>query len=103
MGIPRDNDYGSIAYDQTQKRPRGCGCTLGVDWKIPVEQFAVALKLSWSTAPRHGHNVTDDDMTVTGKIAGRSERVPDYYTRLDKLEQRQCVLGDTSLSVPPNP
>ena len=65
------------------------GSTLGVDWtKIPVEQFRRGLEVELE----HGvhdpdTNVTDDDMTVTGKIAwAHLKEFPDYYTRLDKLE-----------------
>ena len=65
------------------------GATLRVDWtKIPVEQFRRGLEVELE----HGvhdpdTNVTDDDMTVTGKIAwAHLKEFPDYYTRLDKLE-----------------
>jgi len=65
------------------------GATLGVDWtKIPVEQFRRGLEVELEHGAHDPEtNVTDDDMTVTGKIAwAHLKEFPDYYTRLDKLE-----------------
>jgi len=65
------------------------GATLGVDWtKIPVEQFRRGLEVELEHGAQDPDtNVTDDDMTVTGKIAwAHLKEFPDYYTRLDKLE-----------------
>ena len=65
------------------------GSTLGVDWtKIPVEQFRRGLEVELEHGTHDPDtNVTDDDMTVTGKIAwAHLKEFPDYYTRLDKLE-----------------
>jgi len=65
------------------------GATLGVDWtKIPVEQFRRGLEVELERGAHDPEtNVTDDDMTVTGKIAwAHLKEFPDYYTRLDKLE-----------------
>ncbi|MBF0474820.1 MAG: hypothetical protein HQK59_03140 [Deltaproteobacteria bacterium] len=65
------------------------GATLGVDWtKIPVEQFRRGLEVELEHGAHDPDtNVTDDDMTVTGKISwAHLKEFPDYYTRLDKLE-----------------
>ena len=65
------------------------GATLGVDWtKIPVEQFRRGLEVELEHGAHDPDtNVTDDDMTVTGKIAwAHLKEFSDYYTRLDKLE-----------------
>jgi hypothetical protein len=65
------------------------GGTLGVDWtKIPGEQFRRGLEVELEHGAHDPDtNVTDDDMTVTGKIAwAHLKEFPDYYTRLDKLE-----------------
>lgn len=65
------------------------GATLGVAWtKIPVEQFRRGLEVELEHGAHDPDtNVTDDDMTVTGKIAwAHLKEFPDYYTRLDKLE-----------------
>ena len=77
------------------------GATLGVDWtKIPVEQFRRGLEVELEHGAHDPDtNVTDDDMTVTGKIAwAHLKEFPDYYTRLDKLEaEANAYWGDTSL------
>jgi hypothetical protein len=79
----------------TSKRPirtegaERLGATLGVDWtKIPVEPFRRGLKSSWSMVPTDPDtNVTDNVMTVTGKIVwAHLKEFPDCNTRLDKLE-----------------
>ena len=65
------------------------GATLGVDWtKISVEQFRRGLEVELEHGAHDPDtNVTDDDMTVTGKIAwAHLKEFADYYTRLDKLE-----------------
>lgn len=65
------------------------GAGLGIDWnKIDVEQFRRGLEVELE----HGSldpetDVTNDDMTLTGKIAwAHLKEFADYYTRLDKLE-----------------
>ncbi len=65
------------------------GSTLGVDWaKVDVDQFRRGLEVEFE----HGThdletNVTNDDASLTGKIAwAHLKEFPDYYTRLDKLE-----------------
>ena len=79
----------------TSKRPisteeaERLGTTLGMDLtKIPVEQFRRGLEVELEHGAHDPDtNVTDDDMTVTGKIAwAHLKEFPDYYTRLDKLE-----------------
>jgi hypothetical protein len=68
---------------------RVIGTTLGLDWtKIDPEQFRRGLEVELE----HGAwdpetNVTNDDLTLTGKIAwAHLKEFPDYYTRLDKME-----------------
>ncbi len=66
------------------------GDELGVDWsKWDVEQFRMGLDVELE----HGTispstNVTNDDPTMTGKIAlAHLNEFADYYTRLAKLEK----------------
>lgn len=66
------------------------GETLGIDWKaFDVEQFRMGLDVELE----HGlispaTNVTNDDETMTGKIAlAHLNEFSDYYTRLDKMEK----------------
>ena len=66
------------------------GEKLGIDWgKYDFEQYRMGLDVELE----HGlvdpsTNVTNDDPTMTGKIAlAHLNEFPDYYTRLDKMER----------------
>jgi hypothetical protein len=68
---------------------RKVGGTLGVDWKkVDLEQFRRGLEVELEHGARDPEtNVTNDDLSLTGKIAwAHLKEFPDYYTRLDKLE-----------------
>lgn len=68
---------------------RGIGASLGIDWsRIDPEQFRRGLEVELEHGAHDPDtNVTDDDLTLTGKIAwAHLKEFPDYYTRLDKLE-----------------
>jgi len=74
----------------SKQEARKIGDDLGIDWsKIDFEQFTMGLEveLEHGTAdPRT--NVTSNDPILTGKIAwAHLNELPDYYTRLKKLEQ----------------
>ena len=67
------------------------GTELGIDWEaspFDVEQFLLGLGVELE----HGlhdpeTNVTGNDPIMTGKIAlAHLREFPDYYTRLEKLE-----------------
>ena len=65
------------------------GATLGIDWaKVDPEQFRRGLEVELEHGARDPEtNVTNDDITLTGKIAwAHLKEFPDYYTRLAKLE-----------------
>ena len=65
------------------------GASLGIDWdKIDLEQFRRGIEVEFEHGARDADtNVTDDDLSLTGKIAwAHLKEFPDYYTRLDKLE-----------------
>ena len=65
------------------------GTSLGIDWKrIGLEQFRRGLEVELEHGARDPEtNVTNDDLSLTGKIAwAHLKEFPDYYTRLDKLE-----------------
>jgi len=66
------------------------GEELGIKWgKFDVEQFRRGMDVELE----HGlvdanTNVSDDDPLITGKIAlAHLNEFPDYYTRLDKMEE----------------
>lgn len=65
------------------------GEKLGVTWdKFDVNQFKIGMEveLEHGTASPQT-NVTDDDLITTGKIAlAHLNEIPDYYTRLIKME-----------------
>jgi Protein of unknown function (DUF5661) len=63
---------------------------LGIDFKKwNVEQFRMGMDVELE----HGKvspltDVTNDDPVMTGKIAwAHLNEIPDYYTRLDKMEK----------------
>jgi hypothetical protein len=65
------------------------GTLLSLDWtKVDREQFRRGLEVELEHGARDPEtSVTNDDLTLTGKIAwAHLKEFPDYYTRLDKLE-----------------
>ena len=75
----------------TLDQAKAIGEQLGIRWnKFDVEQFRTGfgVELEHGTVdPRT--NVTDDDPLVTGKIAlAHLTEIPDYYTRLAKMEEK---------------
>jgi hypothetical protein len=66
------------------------GEMLGLDWsKFDVEQFRMGMDVELEHGRVNPHtNVTNDDPMITGKIAlAHLNEFPDYYTRLDKMEE----------------
>jgi uncharacterized protein DUF5661 len=75
----------------TAEQARSAGERIGVDWassRFDVEQ----LRMGMDVELEHGTqdletNVTDDDVTVTAKIArAHLNEIPDYYARLALME-----------------
>jgi len=66
------------------------GEQLGIKWdKYDVEQFRMGMdvELEHGTVDSNT-NVTNDDPLMTGKIAlAHLNELPDYYTRLAKMEE----------------
>ena len=76
----------------SEEEARAIGQRIGVDWSagdVDLEQFRMGL----ATELEHGSqdpatNVTNDDETITGKIAlAHLKEIPDYYTRLAAMER----------------
>jgi hypothetical protein len=70
------------------------GEDIGIDWAtapFDVEQFRLGLDVELEHGCRNAAtNVTDDDSVVTGKIAlAHLNELPDYYTRLAQMEERE--------------
>ena len=76
----------------TTDQARGIGEEIGIDWEaaaFDVEQFQAGLDVELehgSHDPRT--NVTNDDPLTTGRIAwAHLNEFPDYYTRLERMEE----------------
>jgi len=73
----------------TVEEARTIGVNLGINWsKIDLEQFRRGLEVEFEHGARDPEtNVTNDDPILTGKIAwAHLKELPDYYTRLDRME-----------------
>jgi len=76
----------------TTAEARRIGEAIGVDWSnspFDVEQFRMGLEVELEHGQRDPRtDVTHDDPILTGKIAlAHLYEFPDYYTRLDKMEE----------------
>lgn len=74
----------------TSEEAKSIGEKLGITWKeFDVEQFRMGMNVELEHGARDPHtNVTNDDPLTTGKIAlAHLKEFPDYYDRLDKLEE----------------
>ncbi len=68
------------------------GDALGIRWdKFDTEQFAMGLNVELEHGRRDPKtDVTHDEPMLTGKIAlAHLNEIPDYYTRLAGMEQKQ--------------
>ena len=75
----------------TKEEARVIGRRIGVDWSagdIDLEQFRMGLVVELEHGTQDpATNVTNDDETMTGKIAiAHLREIPDYYTRLAAME-----------------
>lgn len=69
---------------------RTLGNDLGLDWQaVDLEQFRRGLEVELEHGAHDPEtDVTHDDLFLTGRIAwAHLKEFPDYYTRLDKLEE----------------
>ncbi len=65
------------------------GKQIGLDFtKFDIEQFRTGLGVELEHGAHDPEtNVTGDDLIITGKIAwAHLKEIPDYYTRLAKME-----------------
>jgi hypothetical protein len=76
----------------TADQARSIGEEIGIDWEtaaFDLEQFQAGLDVELehgSHDPRT--NVTNDDPVTTGRIAwAHLNEFPDYYTRLERMEE----------------
>ncbi len=83
-------DLMSEKREFTAEQAKNIGEKLGIIWdKFDVEQFRMGMDVELEHGIRDPHtNVTNDDPLTTGKIAlAHLNEFPDYYTRLDKMEE----------------
>jgi len=69
---------------------KALGESIGIDWaSISLEEFRMGLAVELEHGARDPQtDVTHDDVTMTGKIAlAHLKEIPDYYTRLAKMEK----------------
>ena len=75
----------------TDEQATDIGNQLGIKWdKFNIEQFrrGMDVELEHGTVDP-STNVTDDDPLMTGKIAlAHLNEFPDYYDRLDDMEEK---------------
>lgn len=74
----------------TENEARAIGQQAGIDFnKVDVEQFRMGLSIELEHGAHDPEtNVTNDDIGITAKIAwAHLKEIPDYYTRLQKMEQ----------------
>ncbi len=70
------------------------GEELGIIWdKFDINQFKIGMQVELEHGTANPFtNVTNDDLLITGKIAlAHLNEMPDYYTRLLKMEQEAEV------------
>lgn len=74
----------------TTEEAKKIGEEIGIDFKhVDIEQFRRGLEVEMEHGSEWGDetNVTKDDPHFTGRIAwAHLKEIPDYYTRLDKME-----------------
>lgn len=73
----------------TDQEARDIGLKIGIDWqKINFEEFKKGLTVELEHGSHDPEtNVIGDDHTLAGKIAwAHLKELPDYYTRLAKME-----------------
>jgi hypothetical protein len=66
------------------------GDKLNIDWaKYDIDQFCRGMNVELEHGSHDPEtNVTNNDPLTTAKIAlAHLKEIPDYYTRLDKMEQ----------------
>jgi len=74
----------------TSEEAKEIGKEIGIDFnKFDLEQFRMGLAVELEHGSLWGNetNVTKDDPLFTGRIVwAHLKEIPDYYTRLEKME-----------------
>ena len=79
-----------MAKQFSTEEAKQIGEQIGIDFNtFDIEQFRRGLEVELEHGSKMGEdtNVTDDDLKTTGRIAwAHLKEIPDYYSRLDKME-----------------
>ncbi len=81
----------------TPSKAREVGEVLGIDWReFDVEQFRKGMEVELEHGRRDPQtDVTGDDLVTTGKIAwAHLKEFPDYYDRLEQMEEEAEAYWD---------
>jgi Protein of unknown function (DUF5661) len=79
----------------TAEEARRVGERIGINWsEVDLDQFRMGLEVELEHGVRNVvTNVTNDDLVLTGKIAlAHLMELPDYYTRLMRMEEEARVM-----------
>ena len=79
----------------TAEEARRGGDVIRINWsEVDLEQFRMGLEVELEHGVRNVvTNVTNDDLVLTGKIAlAHLMELPDYYTRLMRMEEEARVM-----------
>ena len=82
----------------TSGQAKEIGEKLGIDWsKFDVEQFRMGMDVELEHGKVDPHtNVSDNDPLTTGKIAlAHLNEFPDYYDRLEEMEEEAEKFWET--------
>jgi hypothetical protein len=74
----------------TAEEAKAVGEQLGIKWdKFDIDQFRRGMDIELEHGTQNPWtNVTNDDPTITGKIAlAHLNEFPDYYDRLEEMEE----------------
>jgi len=73
----------------SEEEARAIGDGIQVDWgEVSIDEFRKGLSVELEHGAHDSQtNVTNDDLSLTGKIAlAHLKELPDYYSRLAKME-----------------
>lgn len=73
------------------KDAKEIGDDLGINWnEVDLNEFTKGVNIEFEHGTKYPEtNVTNNDKKLTGKIAwAHLKEFPDYYTRLEKLENK---------------
>ncbi len=79
----------------TDEEARHVGDQVGVDWtEVSLREFRMGLEVELEHGVRNVvTSVKNRDLVLTGKIAlGHLRELPDYYTRLLRMEEEARLL-----------